>query len=70
MADGRAQGDLTRECRVLLVQELRYWCAAAPGAHVRRWVQFHRVHRPAKADEARRWVTALGEAQRALHLYD
>ena len=61
---------MTRECRVLLVQELRYWCAAAAQAHVRCWVHFHRVHRPAKAGEARRWVTALGEAQRALHLYD
>ena len=55
---------------MLLVQELRYWCAAAPRAHVRRWVHFHRVYRPAKADEARRWVTALGDVQRALHLYD
>jgi hypothetical protein len=55
---------------VVLVQDLRMWCAVACNQYAWRWEQLQRLGRPEQADEARRWAEAMDQAQRALHLYD
>ncbi len=64
------QGALAPDRLVLLVQELRHWCAIEAESYARRWDRLHRAGRPKQAEEARRWALALDQAQRALHLYD
>ena len=56
--------------RVLMVQELRRWCAVASSHYALRWERLCRAGRPEAAAEARRWAEALDQAHRALHLYD
>jgi hypothetical protein len=55
---------------VILVQDLRMWCAVMCNQYAWRWEQLQRLGRPEQADEARRWAEAMDEAQRALRLYD
>lgn len=64
------RGDPSPDTLVLLVQELRRWCAVASSHHAARWDALHRAGRPEQAEEARRWAEALDHANRALHLYD
>ncbi len=65
-----ARGELTPDRLVLLVQELRRWCATAADAYATRWDHLHRAGRPDQAEEVRRWAVALYGVQQALHLYD
>ena len=65
-----ARGDLEPDRLVLLVQELRRWCATTAETYAVRWRHLHRAGRPNQAEDARRWAVALDHAQRALHLYD
>jgi hypothetical protein len=65
-----AAGDIDPSRLVVLVQDLRMWCAVTCNQYAWRWEQLHRSGHPEQADEARRWAEAMNEAQRALHLYD
>ena len=63
-------GDAAPDRLVLLVQELRRWCAVASGHYARQWDRLERAGLSVQATEARRWAEALDAAHRALHLYD
>jgi hypothetical protein len=63
-------GDIDPGRLVVLVQDLRAWCAVTCNHYARRWDHLHRSGRPDLADEARRWAEAMDEAQRALRMYD
>lgn len=65
-----SRGGPSPDTLVLLVQELRRWCAVASSHHAARWDSLHRAGLPEQAEEARRWAEALDHANRALHLYD
>ena len=64
-----AQGDLTPDRLVLLVQELRRWCLIASSHYALRWDRLNRAGCPREAERAARWVEALDQAQQALRLY-
>jgi len=64
-----AQGGLTPDRLVLLVQELQHWCIAAAGHHARRWDHLNQAGRPQEAEDAARWAQALDQAQRILRVY-
>lgn len=59
-----AAGDAAPERLVLLVQELRRWCAVASSHYAAHWDRLSRAGRPEQAEEARRWTK-----HRALRLY-
>jgi hypothetical protein len=65
-----AAGDTDPGRLVILVQNLRMWCAETCNQYAWRWEQLQRLGRPEQADEARRWAEAMDRAQQALHLYD
>ena len=64
-----AQGDLTPDRLVVLVQELQRWCIAASGHHALRWNHLNRAGRAQDAEHAARWAQALDQAQRVLRVY-
>ena len=63
-------GDADHGRLVVLVQDLRMWCATTCNQYAWRWEQLQRAGQPEQADEARRWAEAMDEAQRVLRLYD
>ena len=63
-----AQGDLTPDRLVLLVQELQRWCVIASSHYALRWDRLNRAGCPEKAERAARWAEALDQAQQALRL--
>ena len=64
-----AQGDLTPDRLVLLVQELQRWCLIASSHYALRWDRLNRAGCPEEAERAARWAEALDQAQQALRLY-
>ncbi len=64
-----ARGDLAPDRLVLLVQELRRWCAVASSRYALRWDRLERAGRPEQADQARRQSEALDRASHALHVF-
>ncbi len=64
-----AQGDLTPDRLVLLVQELQRWCLIASSHYALRWDRLNRAGCPGEAERAARWAEALDQAQQALRLY-
>ena len=64
-----ARGDLAPDRLVLLVQELRRWCAAASSRHALCWDRLEWAGRPSQADQARRQAEALDRASHALHVF-
>ena len=64
-----ARGDLASDRLVLLVQELRRWCALASSRYALRWDKLERAGRPSQADQARRQAEALDRASHALHVF-
>jgi hypothetical protein len=64
-----AQGDLTPDRLVLLVQELQRWCLIASSHYALRWDRLNRAGCPVEAERAARWAEALDQAQQALRLY-
>ena len=64
-----AQGDLTLDRLVLLVQELQRWCLIASSHYALRWDRLNRAGCPEEAERAARWAEALDQAQQALRLY-
>ena len=63
-----AQGDLTPDRLVLLVQELQRWCVVASSHYALRWDRLNRAGCPREAESAARWAEALDQTQRALRL--
>lgn len=63
------RGDLAPDRLVLLVQELRRWCALTADRYALRWDRLERAGRPEEADDARRRAEALHRASHVLHLY-
>ena len=64
-----AQGDLTPDRLVVLVQELQRWCLIASSHYALRWDQLNQAGCPREAEDAARWAVALDGAQRALRVY-
>ena len=64
-----AQGDLTPNRLVLLVQELQRWCLIASSHYALRWDRLNRAGCPEEAERAARGAEALDQAQQALRLY-
>ena len=64
-----ARGDLAPDRLVLLVQELRRWCAVASRRYALRWDRLEQAGRPDQADHARRQAEALDRASHALHVF-
>lgn len=54
---------------MLLVQELRRWCALASSRYALRWDKLERAGRPNQADQARHQAEALDRASHALHVF-
>ena len=64
-----AQGDLTPDRLVLLVQELQRWCLITSSHYAVQWDRLNRAGCPEEAERAARWAEALDQAQQALRLY-
>ena len=64
-----AQGDLTPDRLVLLVQELQRRCLIASSHYALRWDRLNRAGCPEEAERTARWAEALDQAQQALRLY-